>query len=131
MPLSALSGRHAIALLQLVLSTSAGAHLPDYLAPNDEQVDLRPAYLVSSFLTAVDREGLAVFGMPLRRGALLPRRVEYVYDLQSRTATRRVYADLLPPLEVPGQQDCEVRGVSVTLSALGKIIESEAHVWCQ
>ena len=127
--MSAIPWRLAVTLL--LLNGLAVAHVPDYLAPQDEQVDLQPATLVRTFLAAVEHDGLTLFGRPVPSDTLRPRRVEYVYDLQSRATTRRIYADLLPATAVPGRHDCEVRGVSVTLSALGTIIDVEAHVWCE
>ncbi|MFM1892342.1 MAG: hypothetical protein RLZ44_1419 [Pseudomonadota bacterium] len=119
-----------VAALLLGLGGPAGAHLPDYLAPRTLESRSQPQVLVQEFLAAVDRGELCVLGTKIERGMLTPRRVEYVYDLQLRRSTVKVYADLQPPLPLTGQEPCKVHGVNVLLDEDGAIVESEAHVWC-
>lgn len=112
------------------LLPTAGAHVPDFLAPRVLEDRVDPQVLVNLFLEAVDRGELCVLGNKIERGMLTPRRVEYVYDLQLRRSTVKVYADLQPPLPLTGQEPCKVHGVNVLLDEDGAIVESEAHVWC-
>jgi len=124
--------RRLIALVaSLVLALPVAAHVPEPFAPYVQESDLEPRVIVSQFLTAVERDGLSAFGLPIGADRLVPRRVQYVYDLQTSESTREVYADLQPPLPVPGEEACEIRGISVLLDALGRILESAAHVWCE
>ena len=116
------------ALLATVLPVAA--HVPEQFAPYVRESDLEPRVIVSQFLAAVERDGLSAFGLPIGADRLVPRRVQYVYDLQTSESTREVYADLRPPLPVPGEEACEIRGISVLLDAFGRILESSAHVWC-
>lgn len=124
--------RRLAALIGLsVLALQVAAHVPEQLEPYVDESDLEPRMIVDSFLAAVERDGLSAFGVPISAERLLPRRVQYVYDLETRGSTREVYADLQPPLPVPGRSDCEIRGISVLLDAFGGILESSAHVWCE
>jgi hypothetical protein len=90
---------------------------------------LDPHAIVATYLKAVDRGELIVFDRRLDRSMVAPRRVEYVFEIDSRTPTVKVYADLLQPMAVPHDETCEVRAVSALLDASGKIVETEAHVW--
>jgi len=124
--------RRLIALTALLpLALPVAAHVPEQFAPYVDESDLEPRAIVRQFLTAVEREGLSAFGLPITADQLVPRRVQYVYDLQTRESTREVYADIQPPLRVPGEEACEIRGISVLMDAFGGILESSAHVWCE
>jgi hypothetical protein len=121
-----------IALLALVVTTLGCAHggLPGSERPaaGDPRF-LDPHAVVATYLKAVDRGELTVFARKLDRSMVEPRRVEYAFELESRVPTLRVYAELRRPMAVPNQDDCEVRGVSASLDADGRIVETEAHVW--
>ena len=125
-----LHGRLASAVVLSALTMQAAAHVPEYLEPYVEVPDLEPMVIVDRFLEAVARGELAVFGTPITRDRVVPRRVHFVYDLETRESAREVYADLDPPVPVPGQAGCEVRGIDALLDAFGEIVESAAHVWC-
>jgi len=88
-----------------------------------------PHAVVALFLEAVDRGELQVFEQTLDRTMIVPRRVEYVYDLDTYRPAVKVYADLRRPVAIPGVSDCEVRAVLVTLDAGGAIVDVEVHVW--
>jgi hypothetical protein len=90
---------------------------------------LDPHAIVATYLKAVDRGELIVFDHRLDRSMVAPRRVEYVFELDSRIPTVKVYSELLQPMAVPNDENCEVRAVSALLNADGKIVETEAHVW--
>ena len=120
-----------MATVFLALVLPAAAHIPEQLAPYVDETDLEPRMIVKQFLAAVERDGLSVFGLVIGTDRLVPRRVQYVYDLETRESVREVYADVRPPLPVPEQDDCEIRGISVLLDAFGAILESSAHVWCE
>ena len=113
-----LHGRLASAVVLSALTMQAAAHVPEYLEPYVEVPDLEPMVIVDRFLEAVARD------------RVVPRRVHFVYDLETRESAREVYADLDPPVPVPGQAGCEVRGIDALLDAFGEIVESAAHVWC-
>ena len=87
-----------------------------------------PDRLVQGFLEAVERGELKVFGRVLDRAMIVPARVEYVYELSTRTTRVKVHADLTQPLPVPDHPDCQVRSVSAVLED-GAIVETESHVW--
>ena len=100
------------------------AHLIDPGRPAFDDPDT----LVNDYLKAVDRGELVVFGRRLERAMLVPNRVEYVYELSSRTTRVRIHSNLKEALPVPGQPDCTVRSVSAVIED-GRIIEAESHVW--
>ncbi|MBW8371509.1 MAG: hypothetical protein K0M66_11160 [Thiobacillus sp.] len=87
-----------------------------------------PDYLVQRYLDAVDRGELKIFGQTLARSMIVPARVEYVYELSSRTTRIKVHSNLKEPLPVPGQPDCRILGVGAVLED-GIITEIESHVW--
>jgi hypothetical protein len=122
----------SIALLSLVVTALYCAHgVPEASEGSavGEPKFLDPHAIVATYLKAVDRGELIVFDRRLDRSMVAPRRVEYVFEIDSRTPTVKVYADLLQPMAVPHDETCEVRAVSALLDASGKIVETEAHVW--
>ena len=120
-----------IALFLFTITLDAGhasvnvhEHLLD---PNRPKID-DPDKLVHGFLSAVDRGELSIFGRRLERSMIIPVRVEYVYELSSRTTRVKIYSSLKTPMAVPGRPDCQVRSVSTVMEG-GKIIEIESHIW--
>jgi hypothetical protein len=105
-------------------SVSVPEHLIDPARPRIED----PEAIVQRYLTAVDRGELEIFGQKLVRSMLDPVRVEYVYDLSSRTTRIKVYSNLKEPLPVPGQPDCQILSVGAVMED-GHITEMESHVW--
>lgn len=101
-------------------------HLLDTGAPRIED----PERLVQVFLQAVDRGELILFGRRVDRAMLMPRRVEYVYELSSRTTRAKIHARLKVPIPVPERKDCKVQSVTVVLDD-GRIIETESHIWME
>jgi len=87
-----------------------------------------PDTLVDRYLEAVERGELKLFGLTLARAMIVPARIEYVYDLFSRTTRIKVYSNLKEPLPVPGQSDCQILGVSAVMED-GQITGIESHVW--
>lgn len=109
-------------------ATGAAVSVPRHLIdPGVPKID-DPDTLVQQYLDAVDHGELTVFGTRLERTMLVPVRVEYVYDLASRTMLIKVHAHLKTPLPVPGRSDCRILSVSATLED-GSIAEIESHVW--
>lgn len=98
-------------------------HLIDPAAPRIDDPDT----LVQQYLAAVERGELVVFGTALDRTAIVPVRVEYIYQLASRSMQIRVHALLKTALPVPGHRNCAVLAVSATLEN-GSITEIESHV---
>lgn len=88
-----------------------------------------PDEVVEMYFQAVGRGELVVFDRKLNRSMLIPVRVEYVYELNSAIPRVKVYSELKEAMPVPGQENCELRGVSAILDADGRIIETEAHIW--
>lgn len=129
--MNTLQGRLASAVALSTFALQVAAHVPEYLEPYVEVPDLEPTVIVERFLDAIGRGQLVVFGTAITRDRVVPRRVHFVYDLQTRESTREVYADLEPPIPVPGQAGCEVRGFDALLDAFGEIVETAAHVWCE
>jgi hypothetical protein len=112
-------------------TASQAVHTPEHIEPDLSGRDIQPRMIADQFMSAVARGSLDVFGTRVTTDQLVPRRVHRVYDLQTHASTQEVYAELEPPFPVPGQDDCEVRGISVQLDAFGGILESSAHVWCE
>lgn len=130
-----MTGRQ-ITTLRIVLALLAAlpgagdAAVPGHLAAPDAPRLEDPDRLVAQFLAAVDRGELVVFGHTLSRAMLDPARVEYSYDLATRSTRIRVHAALFAPLPVPGRTNCEVRAVSAVIQG-GRITEIESHVWLE
>ena len=87
-----------------------------------------PDDLVQRYLEAVDRGELVIFGQTLGRSMIVPARVEYAYELSSRTTRIKVFSNLKEPLPVPGQSDCRILGVGAAMED-GHITEIESHIW--
>jgi len=100
------------------------AHLIDPGRPAFDDPDT----LVNDYLKAVDRGELVVFGRRIERAMLIPIRVEYVYELSSRTTRVRIHSNLKEALPVPNQPDCTILSVSAVIED-GRIIETESHIW--
>ena len=129
--MSVLATRLAIAVGLMLSVVPVAAHLPERAEPPQGDADLEPQVIVAQFLGAVARGNIEVFGTRITTDRLAPRRVECVYDLQSNESMRQVYAELMPPIPMPEQPECEARGISVLLDAFGGILETSAHIWCE
>ena len=115
---------YAVALDAVQASMPAPGHPISHATPRIED----PDYLVQRYLEAVDRGELVIFGQTLARSMIVPARVEYVYELSSRTTRIKVYSNLKEPLPVPGQSDCRILGVGPVMED-GHITETESHIW--
>lgn len=109
-------------------AAQASVSVPDYLinpaAPKIEDPDT----VVQRYLIVVDQGELEIFGLKLDRSMLDPVRVEYVFDLLSRTTRIKIHSNLKEPLPVPGQPGCRILSVGAELED-GHITEIESHVW--
>ena len=116
-------------LLAGVINTaSAAVEVPRYLIdPARKQIE-QPDALIQHYLVAVDRGELEVYGQKLKRSMLVPTRIEYVYDLSSRTTAIKIYSTLKEPLPVPGQRTGSIEAVSALMTD-GHIIGIESHIW--
>jgi len=114
----------AAAIGTVQASVPASKHLSNLDGPEIENPDT----LVGQFLEALDRGELKLFGQTLDRSMVVPVRIEYVFELLSRTTRIKVHSNLKQPLPVPGQPDCRVLGVSAVMEG-GTITEIESHVW--
>jgi len=114
-------------LAALLDAGHAALNVPGLIDPERPRFD-DPDNLVHDYLKAVDRGELMVFGRRLDRAMIIPARVEYVYELSSRTTRIRIHSKLKEPMPVPNQPDCQVRSVTVEFEG-GNIIETESHVW--
>jgi hypothetical protein len=116
-------------LLAGVVDTAlAVVEAPRYLAdPARKQIE-QPDALIQRYLVAVDRGELEVYGQRLKRSMLVPTRIEYVYDLSSRTTAIKIYSTLKEPLPVPGQRTGSIEAVSALMTD-GRIIGIESHIW--
>ena len=106
----------------------ASVPVPRHLINPDTPRIEDPDALVERYLAAVDRGELLVFGRKIGRAMIVPIRVEYVYELSDRAMRIKVYSNLVQPLAVPGQNDCQILGVSAVMED-GVITEIESHVW--
>lgn len=88
-----------------------------------------PHKVIDVYYQAVDRGELIVFDRTLNKSMITPVSVEYVYRLNSAIPKVKVYSELKQPISVPGDENCELRGVSSILNANGRIVETEAHIW--
>jgi hypothetical protein len=109
-------------------AVQASVSVPEHLInPERPRVD-DPETIVQRYLTALDRGELKIFGQKLVRSMLNAVRVEYVYDLSSRTTQIKVHSNLKQPLPVPGQHGCQILSVGAVMED-GHITEIESHVW--
>ena len=109
-------------------AVQAAMSVPKHLiSPETPRIE-DPDSLVHHYLQAVDRGELVIFGQKLDRSMIVLVRIEYVYELASRTTRIKVYSNLKAPLPVPGQPDCQILGVSAVMED-GQITEIESHVW--
>jgi hypothetical protein len=121
-----------VALLALLFAVPGGT--PAHATPPDPPVIpvratfRQPRDIVDDFTRAVDRGELIICRRPLERSAIIPVRVEYVYDLRTLLPTIKVYSRLRQAIPVPDDPDYEIREVSALLSD-GAITETEIHVW--
>ncbi|MHB1186086.1 hypothetical protein [Thiobacillus sp.] len=136
-PLRSLSGGlmkpvFAVLLLcaaaQDAVLASVSVPVPKHLISPDTPRIEDPDSLVHRYLEAVDRGELKIFGQTLARSMIVPARIEYVYDLFSRTTRIKVHSNLKAPLAVPGQSNCRILGISAVMED-GIITEIESHVW--
>ena len=134
-PLRKLSGGlmkpiFAVLLLGAFMPAAVQASLPvpkHQINPDTPRIE-DPDKLIDRYLEAVDRGELKIFGQTLARSMIVPARVEYVYELSSRTTRIKVHSNLKQPLPLPGQPDCRILGVSAVMED-GHITEIESHVW--
>ena len=90
-----------------------------------------PHEVIRTYFKAVSRGELIVLERKLEKSMLIPIRVEYVYELDSAIPRIKVYSKLKQPIPVPGQENCNIKGVSAILDINGSIIETEAHIWLE
>lgn len=123
----------AIALAVLITVGYAIPRIPEdsgeSLAPLSDPAIFSPKQVVETFLKAVDRGELTLFIYTLNRSILAPRRVEYVYDLDTLQPKVTVYSELKEAIPVPHQLDLVIRAVSAELDRDGHITETRAHVF--
>lgn len=109
-------------------AAQAAVAMPRHLVNPDAPKIEDPDSLVHRYLQAVDRGELMIFGQKLDRSMIVPVRIEYVYELSSRTTRIKVHSNLKAPLQVPGQRDCQVLTVSTVIED-DHITEVESHIW--
>ena len=109
-------------------AVQASVSTPKHVINLDSPEIGAPDPLVERFLEAVDRGELNLFGQTLDRAMVVPARIEYVFDLFSRTTRIKVYSNLKAPMPAPGQTECHILGVSAVMED-GTITEIESHVW--
>jgi hypothetical protein len=117
-----------IAASVLVFSSDAGASI---VANNGQRGDLTflaVNEIVAMFNAAVARGELVVFGKSIRPGKVRAVRVEHVFDLDARSPTVKVYAELAPLLDPPGMPNCKAFAISAFISVDGHITDTEVHI---
>ena len=118
-------------LLALTAMGSARAAIPEpgYLIdPGKPRIE-QPDSIVQRYTEAVERGELSAFGLAIDRSMIVPVRVEYVYDLASRTTRVKVYSTLKTPLQVP-KRECKIRALGAIMED-GRIVEIESHIWME
>jgi hypothetical protein len=118
-----------LAVAVMVAGTPLLARLPDPAAGDAAPRAGEPHQALGTFLAAVDRGELQVFGRKLDRSMIVPQRIEYVYAIDSAIPVIKVYATLKAPIPAPEHKNCEVRAVSAVLDADDRIVDTEVHVW--
>jgi hypothetical protein len=87
-----------------------------------------PRTVIGTFLRAVSRGELLVFGRELMETMITPIHVEYVFELDDPIPSTRVYSRLNRALPLPGCDGCRIEGVSAELSLDGRIVGIETHL---
>lgn len=118
-----------LGLLIIVLGNPGFARTAEQVPSPAESGFYAPYKIINVFLRAVNRGELIIFNQILDESMLIPLRVEYIYELDSKNQSVKVYSELMQPLPVPSGQTLIFHGVSAVLNAKGHIIEVEAHVW--
>jgi hypothetical protein len=90
-----------------------------------------PYRIVEQFNQAVERGELVIFDQTIRAEMITPLRVEYVYELRNSSQRIKVYSQLIEPLPVPGQNNCQIRGISAHVDKYGNIVDTEVHIWAE
>jgi len=105
-------------------------HAPAATAPRSiaEPYFTSPRTVIGTFLRAVGRGELLVFGRELVESMITPIHVEYVYELDDPIPSTRVYSRLNRALPLPGCDECRIEGVSAELSLDGRIVDIETHL---
>lgn len=87
-----------------------------------------PFEVIQSFLNAVDRGELTLYGLTIEQSMLEPKLVEYVYQLDSMTRSVKIYSRLRQALSVPELKRVKIIGISVYLDQDNSISEVLVHV---
>jgi hypothetical protein len=90
--------------------------------------EIDPNRVVAVFLKAVDKGELALFSIRIDRPMLEPERVEYVYTLDGRLPTIRVYSTIKTPVPLPDNPQLLMHGVTAVIDWRGQITEAVAHI---
>jgi hypothetical protein len=109
-------------------TVQAAVSVPKHLISPDTPRIEDPDSLIHRYLQAVDRGELVIFGHTLARSMITPVRIEYVYELSTRTTRIQIHSNLNAPLPVPGQGGCQILAVSAVMED-GHIVEIKSHVW--
>jgi hypothetical protein len=124
--------RSGVVFLTIAIIMMAGYAIPSLLeepASTPGQRHASPHEVIERFLKAVDRGELTLFLYTLNRAILIPRRVEYVYELDDPTPTVTVYCELKEAVPVPGQPNLVVQAITAVLGYDGSIVETRAHIF--
>jgi hypothetical protein len=88
-----------------------------------------PQDVLDAFDRSLQLGRLVVFGQKVARHQLVPVRVEFGYELESRVRTITVQSTLLSVITVPENDELVVRDVDVVFDGEGQFMESRAHVY--
>lgn len=117
-----------VAALLLTFSSGANSSMLDNSEKRGAPTFLPVNEIVAMFNAAVDRGELVVFERRIHPGMVRAVRVEYVVDLDSRSPTVKVYAELTPLLDPPDMPNCKAFAISAFISVDGHITETDVHI---
>jgi hypothetical protein len=123
-----LLGTFALATVLLVpVATATTPRSPQPSSPKCES----PQDVLDVFDRSIDLGKLVVFGQQMDRHQLVPVRVEFGFELESKVRTITVRSTLRSVIPVPGNGDMVVRDVDVVMDGEGQFVESRAHVYAR
>lgn len=83
--------------------------------------------VIDVFFAAVDRGEVIIINQYIDRSMLKPEHVEYLYTMNSKLPSVKVYSTLEQSISYPGINDLQISGVSAVLDLDGNIIEIIYH----
>lgn len=83
--------------------------------------------VIRLFMKSVARGELLLFNKVIYQGSIKPLRIEYLYNIEEKYQTVKVYSSLHDEIYHPDVPDIRIKGITAVLNHQGNIIEVIAH----